>query len=87
MTVFFRPSSSMEKNMKNAPKKPPAESIHQSVSSRRSMKVGRRVGGAVIQILVRLLETAFCCDLLILSKPKSRKKLFCVIVVPIKAES
>jgi hypothetical protein len=34
MAVFFRPSSSMEKNMKNAPKNPPAESIRCHVSTR-----------------------------------------------------
>ena len=33
MTVFFRPSSSIEKNMKKAPKNPPAESISRHVST------------------------------------------------------
>jgi hypothetical protein len=34
ITVIFRPSSSMAKNMKKAPKKPPAESMYCHVSAR-----------------------------------------------------
>ncbi len=40
-----------------------------------------------IQALVKLLETLAWSDLLNLSMPKSRRKLFWVMVVPMKAES
>ena len=77
----------MEKNMKKAPKNPPAESIRRHVSTRVTGERGRGEGFAVVQILVKLLDTAFCCALVMASRPKSLLKLFCVMVVPIKAES
>lgn len=40
-----------------------------------------------IQIEVMLLVTSFFSDVDILLSPKSRLKLSCVIVVPMKAES
>lgn len=80
-TVHHRPSSSREKNMKKAPKKPPAESAEyvRRVSSDREQKI--------IQILVKLLLTAFCSAVVMPSRPKSFLKAGCVIVVPINAES
>lgn len=78
----------MDGSTKRAPKNPPAESIHIHVSKyQTSLRVNRNFDGDVVQMLVRLLDTALCCALVIVDRPKSRIKLFCVIVVPMKAES
>lgn len=67
--------------MKKAPKNPPAESV------RNISELFYYTHLRFLHILVKLLETFAFSPAVIVLIPKSLRKDFCVMVVPMKAES